>query len=375
LTSQIPRSWRNSAWILTFTLTLISAQDSCAAVVDQAAPTTDNATASRESPWLIAPLVSSDPKLGTSIGGMVNYLHHFDPASSVSFFGVGGLVTSTESKIGAVYAKTYFDEDRQRLVAFAAGGEINNDYKDFEGTGFPLSTEDHLKAVAVRYLYSPHQDWFLGGQAVSTNYQIIGTSAADAEFLDAIGLTGFDSVAIGATVQFDSRDNQNSPSSGRFFDINNLAYRKSLGGSEDFDAYRLKLQHYLTHGNGHVLASRFSNHWTVDAPKAGYASISLRGYTQGQYLGQNMSAFEIEDRTHFGERWGTTLYTGVACLYGKDLVGDKTQCKSGSSIYTSVAGGLYYVIKPDEKMVVTLEFADGEGQNRGTYLRFGWGGF
>ena len=25
------------------------------------------------------------------------------------------------------------------------------------------------------------------------------------------------------------------------------------------------------------------------------------------------------------------------------------------------------------KMVATLEYADGEGENRGVYLRFGWG--
>jgi len=38
-----------------------------------------------------------------------------------------------------------------------------------------------------------------------------------------------------------------------------------------------------------------------------------------------------------------------------------------------VAAGLYYVLKPVEKMVATLEYADGEGGNRGVYLRFGWG--
>jgi hypothetical protein len=43
------------------------------------------------------------------------------------------------------------------------------------------------------------------------------------------------------------------------------------------------------------------------------------------------------------------------------------------NMFTSVAAGLYFVIKPVEKMVATLEYADGEGENRGVYLRFGWG--
>lgn len=327
----------------------------------------------RDSPWLLAPMISSDPKLGTSLGALAAYLHKFDQVSSVSMFGAGGTYTSTNSKIGAVFARTYFGQDHHRLIVFAGGGQINNDYEDFLGTGFPLSTEDHLKAFALRYLYRGYGDWFIGAQAISTNYQIVATDALGGEFLNAIGLTGFDSVALGALLQYDSRDDQNSPSRGWFLDVNNLAYREGLGGSVSFDTYRLKLQYYWPHGAGHVLAVRLSNHWTTDAPLAGYASIQLRGYTMGQYLGQNMSSFELDERLRFNERWGATLYAGVACLYGDGLKGDRMQCDADKNIYMSAAAGLYYVLKPVEKMVTTLEYADGEGENRGVYLRFGWG--
>lgn len=329
--------------------------------------------AERESPWLLVPMISSDPKLGTSLGAMAAYLHKFDPVSSASMFGTGGTYTSTHSKIGAVFARAYFGQDHHRLTAFAGGGQINNDYEDFLGTGFPLSSEDHLKAFALRYLYRGYGNWFIGAQAISTNYQIVATDALGGEFLNAIGLTGFDSVALGALLQYDSRDDQNSPSRGWFLDFNNLAYREGLGGSVSFDSYRLKLQHYWPHGAGHVLVARFNNQWTVDAPLAGYASIKLRGYTMGQYLGQNMSSFELDERLRFGERWGATLYAGVACLYGDNLTGGTMQCDASANTYTSAAAGLYYVLKPVEKMVATLEYADGEGENRGVYLRFGWG--
>jgi hypothetical protein len=325
-------------------------------------------TEKRDSPWLLVPILSSDPKLGTSLGALAAYLQKFDPVSSVSMFGIGALYTSTESKIGAVFAQTFFGEDHHRLIVFGGGGQINNDYEDFLGTGFPLSAEDHLKALALRYLYRGFGNWFVGAQAINTNYQIVATDALGGEFLNAIGLTGFDSVAVGAVVQYDSRDDQNSPSRGWFLDLNNLAYREDLGGSVNFDSYRLKLQGYWPHGTGDVLAARLSNQWTVDAPLAGYASIQLRGYTFGQYLGQRMSSFELDERLHFGERWGATLYAGVACLYGGEM-----QCDDGQNIFTSAAAGLYFVVKPVEKMVATLEYADGEGENRGVYLRFGWG--
>lgn len=339
-------------------------------VGEAVAAETDTRAASeaRDSPWLLVPILSSDPKLGTSVGALAAYLHKFDLVSSVSMFGVGALYTSTDSKIGAAFAQTYFGEDHHRLIVFGGGGQINNDYEDFLGTGFPLSTEDHLKALAVRYLYRGYGNWFIGAQAINTNYQIIATDALGGQFLNAIGLTGFDSVAVGAVVEYDSRDDQNSPSRGWLLDLNNLAYREGLGGSVSFDSYRLKVQGYWPHGAGHVLVTRLANQWTVDAPLAGYASIQLRGYTLGQYLGQNMSSIELDERLRLGERWGATLYAGAACLYG-----DNMQCDDSQNMFTSVAAGLYYVIKPVEKMVATLELADGEGENRGVYLRFGWG--
>ena len=33
------------------------------------------------SPWLLVPTLSSNPKLGTSLGGMGAYMHYFDPQS------------------------------------------------------------------------------------------------------------------------------------------------------------------------------------------------------------------------------------------------------------------------------------------------------
>lgn len=76
-----------------------------------------------------------------------------------------------------------------------------------------------------------------------------------------------------------------------------------------------------------------------------------------------MSSLEFDERLRFGERWGATLYVGVATC----------SVMPGRNTYASAAAGLYYVLKPVEKMVTTLEYADGEGENRSVYLRFGCG--
>src|SRR3974390_527276 len=176
--------------------------------------TEKNKSDKEESPWLLVPTLSSNPKLGTSVGGMGGYMYYFDPESRVSIFGVSAQYTSTNSVIGALFAKMSFAADHQRLNVFTAGGNIKNDYEDFLGTGMPLKSEDRLRAIAMRYQLRIWGDWFVGVQALNTNYQILGQSELDNEVLQTLGLTGFKGGGIGFVVTLDSRDSAFSPHRG-----------------------------------------------------------------------------------------------------------------------------------------------------------------
>jgi hypothetical protein len=322
----------------------------------------------KESPWLLVPILSSDPKLGTSAGLMAGYLYRFDPKSTTSMFGAGGVYTSSHSKIGALFARTFFGEDRHRLFVIALTGQVNNDYSDYLNTGYPLQSQGNIHGGFGRYVYRAYGNWFVGLQVADTNYQITALDDQSQQILDQLGLTGFNSVGAGLVVSYDSRDNVNTPSSGLFADANNLAYSKKLGGSASFDTYRLTLKQYFPHGNGNVFAWKLNNHWTVNAPPSGYATLSLRGYTPGQYLGPNMSSLEVEEHIRMGDRWGFTAFTGIASLYG-----DTPQTDPSLGSYGDIGGGLYYMLKPENKIAATLEYADGKGSNYGIYMRLGWG--
>ena len=320
-----------------------------------------------ESPWLVTPLVSSAPKFGTSIGALGAYLKKFDEVSPTSMFGTALSFSNTESAMMAVFANTYFDNDRQRLLAGAIAGEINNEYADFLGTGYTAQTTDNIHAVFIRYLYRVKYDWFLGPQVLSTNYAISGNDWFTQELLARIGLTGFDSNGIGLVAQRDTRDNMNSPSAGSLFSINNIAYRESLGGDINFDAYALTYKKYFTHGKGHVLAARIEGRWTNDAPPAGYSTTRLRGYTAGQYLAPHSTLLEVEERYHIKGKWGGTAFVGVECLYG-----DGEGCGTGNNLYPAGGAGITFMLKPEEKMLARAEAAIGEGGNYGFYLKFGY---
>ncbi len=339
------------------------------AVAQQPSPDTTNQPAAEKearSPWLLVPMFSSSPKLGTALGGLGAYMHVFDPGSRVSLIGVTYRYTSTHSQIFSAFARTSSGADHHRIVALAAFGQIKNDYDDYLGTGQPLKTEDDLKAFVARYLYRVKGDWFLGGLGTAANYQVLGATPEDDLALETLGIRGFKSAALGATVMHDSRDNEDMATKGWFLNINNLAYREALGGADSFDAYRVDLRTFWKHGGGHVLAVRQYNWLTSDAPTAAQSTVILRGYKQGQYLSPYMSSLEIEERLSFNPRWGATMFVGAAGLYGDPPVALER------SVYPAFGAGLQFVIKPAQRMNVNLEYAQGIDENRGVYLKLGY---
>ena len=263
------------------------------------------------SPWLLIPTFSSNPKLGNAVGAMGAYVTKFDLKSQVSIFGLSAQYTDTDSATAAVIARTSFREDHHRISMVVAGGRIKNDYDDYLGTGVPLKSEDNIRSVLARYLYRFKGDWFVGGQLIVTNYHIYGQTALDDDVLNTLGLTGFESGGIGLAVLHDSRDVQDKPTKGWQLNFNNVAYRESIAGENDFDVYRIDYRAFWSHGDGNVIALRQSNQWTVDAPPSAYAPVLLRGYTMGEYLGENMSSLELEERYKLADRWTATLFAGV----------------------------------------------------------------
>ena len=337
------------------------------------APSEEAKTPSEEakqapSPWLLLPTFSNNPKLGTSVGALAGYVRKFDPQSQVSIFGVSAQYTSTDSATAVVFGRTSFDADQHRLNVIAIGGLIKNDYDDFLGTGMPLKSEDHIRAFGLRYLLRLKDDWFVGAQVLSTNYQIVGQTAMDDDLIAFLGLTGFEARGIGLVGQHDSRDRTDSPRQGWLLNFNNVAYRPKAEGADDFSVYRLDYRHFWSHGEGHVFALRQNNQWTRDAPPGAFAPVQLRGYTVGEYLGKSMSSIEIEERHRFAERWTATVFGGVACLYGANRSGCSTP-----DLFPSAGVGVQFVLKPAQGIVANLEFAAGKDGNTALLFKMGYG--
>src|SRR3954465_3278987 len=265
-------------WRVVLSAALICAASPLPAQDASPPPAAVSPAADQPSPWLLLPIVSSNPKLGTAVGGFGGDAITFDPGGRVSLFGATYQYTSTHSTIGAAFARTSFGADHHRIAAVAAFGYVKNNYDDYLGTGEPLNTNDDLHAVIVRYLYRVKGPWFLGAQGNAANYQVIGESAEDEFVLETIGVRALSAASLGVVVMHDTRDNDDMPTRGWYLNVNNLAYRESLGGSSSFDAYRADLRAFWSHGHGHVLAVRQNNWLSIDPPVIAQSTVLLRGY-------------------------------------------------------------------------------------------------
>jgi outer membrane protein assembly factor BamA len=185
--------------------------------------------------------------------------------------------------------------------------------------------------------------------------------------LDALGVRPFESGGLGLVAQFDSRDDENLPTRGWLLNLNNIAYRESIGGDQDFYVYRFDVRYFAPHGKGHVFAVRQLNHLTQDAPTVARAPVQLRGYKIGQYNGEYMSHIEVEERYRLAERWTATLFLGLACTYGAGQ-----HCSDSANLFGAAGGGVQYILKPREGIVLNLEYAKGKADNAGLYLKIGY---
>jgi len=327
----------------------------------------DALTRLEKSPWILMPLFQSNPKLGTSLGALGGYVHYFDKKSRPSIFAVMGQYSDTDSIVAGAQARASFDEDRQRLIAGLVYGYVKNDYSDYLGTGVPLQSNADVKGFLARYTYRVRGNWFVGVQGLYQNFGIGGETAFDDMVLDVLGVAPYKSGGLGLVVQYDSRDNENSPTRGWLLTLSNMAYREALGADDDFDVVRADVRYYMPHGKGNVLAVRQLNQFTYDAPTQVNAAVQLRSYKIGQYNGEYMSQIEVEERYRLAEKFTATLFVGIACTYG----GNRS-CSDSDNLYPAAGFGVQYVLKPKEGIVLNLEYAQGKDENYGTYLKMGY---
>ena len=273
--------------------------------------------------------------------------------------------TSTDSRAAGAFARTSFSEDLHRINALVIGGKIKNDYDDYLGTGVPLKSEDNIRAVIGRYLYRLSGDWFIGGQI-----QLSRTIRSSAKAHSMRMLSTFSAL-----------QDSNRAASVRSSTMTHGTFRmhRNAGGSStpttspiesESPAMRISTSTASTTGSSGRMAiatcslfdKAINGPWMHRYPA--YAPVLLRGYTTGEYLGQNMSSLEIEERYALGLRWTATFFAGAACLYGDGLT-----CTDSANTYPTVGLGVQFLLKPDKGVVCEPRVCPGQRRQQRSHLQ------
>ncbi len=355
------------AWALPATAAFAQSQAAAAStpVAEEKEEAGDAAKAKHHSPWLFVPLVSSNPKLGTSAGLMVGYVTKLDATSEPSMLAMQVQRSNTDSSTLGLGGKAFWNDNAEQLQFGVVGGHVTNDYLDFNGSGQEVRSDETLRGYFLRYQHRVRPNWYFGGQALYSNYGVDGADPTSDLILDQAGLAGSTAVGLGLVGSYDTRDNTNNPSTGMLVQVNNFAFREGLGSDDDYDQLTGEWKWFHRTSADNVVVVHAKGRWTWDAPVSKQSTVELRGYTRGQYLGRHGLSVEVEDRYMFRPRWGAKGFAGLACLYG-----DGEGC-SGDNVYPMLGGGVFFVVKPESNMVISAEFAKGNGDNRGFYLNFG----
>jgi hypothetical protein len=200
-----------------------------------------------------------------------------------------------------------------------------------------------------------------------TNYHVYGQTALDDDVLNTLGLTGFESGGVGLVALHDSRDVQDKPSKGWLLNFNNVAYREAISGDNNFDVLPSRLPAFL------VARRRQCHRGPAEqpmdggrCPRAPTLRYMLRGYTIGEYLGQNMSSLEVEERYKIAAPGPPRSLPRVPVS-----TGDGKTCES-DNLYPTY-GARYSVLAqaPTGDQWPISEYAEGQGRQQCRHLQNG----
>ncbi len=243
-------------------------------------------------------------------------------------------------------------------------------YPDFYyGIGPNSSKQGEVTYTANRFiaevfaLKKVERHWFTGPVFRYINYSKLKVNDSSLTYRE---LTNGASTGFGYSLNFDSRNNILTPTSGFLFDAN-ASYNLS---SSDYLKLVLDFRFYKTWNEKITLATRLFNEINSGTPPF-YDMAFLggdkyvRGYALGRYRDNNMSTFQTECRFPIGWIIGGAAFGGVATLYSKQYP------LNAANIQYNYGLGLRFRVDKKEKTNLRFDYALGKDGNNGFYIAFG----
>ncbi len=343
--------------------------------------------------FLPVPVIITEPAIG--YGGGVGLVYFHDtflgkksasgraiPASISAMFGVA---TDNGTRMGGLVHIGYYKEDTIRTVTFLAYSDINiNTFVKEMPIAANMNGPLGYQALKFRVKDS---SLFLGGGYVYTSLEsslettlspdIPGPHDPEIDIAPTFSNT---EAAAQLILEYDTRDNTLSPSSGYFLNIKANFFDKAVGGDHDFQRHMLKSYFYMPvtdkiNVNLNVSAETLAG-TGEDTPFYMYPFIMLRGLPIMAVQGEHIASSELELVYGVTHRWDILAFGGVGKAFGTNQFNTADQSFSDSKDNYTGGMGFRYLVASKFGLKVGVDIATSEYDDA-FYIQIGsaWAGF
>jgi len=183
-----------------------------------------------------------------------------------------------------------------------------------------------------------------------------------------LGSEGGISSGLGLKLVWDSRDYVYLPTTGGYYIVSAVYYKKVFGSDFEFNDYLIDLRRYFKITQGHILTFQLYGNFArgfppfYEMPRLG-GDVTMRGYYEGRYRDRNFVATQAEYKTWLVEKWklGVVLFGGVG-----DVADELDDLKVRDFKY-SYGFGFRYIFDEKERLTVRADFGFGKNTS-GVYF-------
>nr|WP_319948730.1 BamA/TamA family outer membrane protein [uncultured Shimia sp.] len=271
----------------------------------------------RRGSFIAAPIPFSNPLIETGLALGLGYLFQADPDSGTSVLGVGGLKSSNGSEAFGLTANLSLDADRWNFGGTFADADLNYDLI-FNSLRIPISQTGTLGRVYVTRQVAPNLSLGLMGRYLSTELNS-GASSFGATPPNYSLLGGVETLSYGITAEYDTRDSDIYPRSGRRLYVTALGNEPSTDLIGTYDVYTAVANSYHAMGEDSVLAFQAVGCATSEtAPFYDLCSIggtdSMRGFNPTKFLDGRLASLQVEYRRQMSKRFGLVAFAGAGAV-------------------------------------------------------------
>jgi hypothetical protein len=323
--------------------------------------------------FLPMPILITEPAVGYGLGLAAVYFdesiasrnkqsENADRFAPPNITAVGGFKTENGSWGGGGGTFRTWDNDRFRYLGGVGKVDLNLDFYGPLGNprSYQLEGWGLVQQLSMRLAES---DWLLGGRYVFLHAESdFGLSLPEAIRPDQLDT---DIGRLGLIINFDSRDNILTPSSGVFMEAEYAIARDWLGSSRQFENYTARAFVYLPLRDDLVLGLRADFRTASEGtPFFALPYIDLRGVPALRYQDRRSAMLESELRWNFTSRWALVGFAGVGRAFGRFVDFDEAE-----SIYTR-GTGIRYLIASKLGLYAGVDVARGP-EERAFYIQLG----